>query len=306
MRISQKAPSYQQLKDEDELRNLNVLQVDMKRAGQLRDQGHHRKATAMEQQAAIRFGQMGGDITDPSVRHTIELISGRPFDNFGMTAKTRALIDLKKTEEYQAALMASFVLNPDASEGKQGITTQRLKTMEIIAAKQRVAAVKAESDAEAAENHARWDEEGGLRSKYHLLMDTFFESQVGTVDYLSRNGGMTVSTESIQASLEQWRMFKAFHIMGNRPRGITDPQWSNVTDKAAAIEDVFEGLLNSGKEIKAQTATNFAKAVMARRGLGVIGKHILINSTADTLAALDAERMSKLLEAVDNLGFTRR
>ena len=295
-----KAPSYQQLKDEDELRNFNVLQVDMERAVQLRDQGHHRKATDMEYQAAIRFGRMGGDITDPSVRHMVELTSGRSFDNFGMNAETRARIDLENTEEWRNNYLASFIYMPDETSPEERKSKVAFKTMEIIAAKQRVAAVTAESEAQAAENHARWDEEGGDRSKYHLLMDNFLQGQIGAVKALSRNGTMTVSTKSIETSLRQWELFKAKNIAGKRPRGITEAQWSNVTNKATAIDNVFEGLLKRGDDIRAETATNFSLAVL-RTGLGVIGKYILMNSSADLLASLDAESMSELLKAVDNL-----
>jgi hypothetical protein len=272
-----KAPTYQQLKDEDELNSLNAFQTGTEKAAQLRAQGFGGQATAMENQIALDFVRAGGDPTSEEAKYMVERVTGRNADQFGLSDETHAMMKITEGEDYANAVANTYntlPLHGTTSEDRHSAALA--ETMSIMAARSTIAAANGKSEAQAATNKANWNTEGGGLSAFNQLINQFWNAEAGAA-MLADQAGKTLDPISINNSNLRFEQFKG-NILSQRPPGIDETQWSNVTAKLAGISDVYDGLINKGESIKGAHASALIQAVVKNDGISAVVRHVIINT----------------------------
>jgi len=272
-----KAPTYQQLKDEDELNSLNAFQTGTEKAAQLRAQGFGGQATAMENQIALDFVRAGGDPTSEEAKYMVERVTGRNADQFGLSDETHAMMKITEGEDYANAVANTYntlPLHGTTSEDRHSAALA--ETMSIMAARSTIAAANGKSEAQAATNKANWNTEGGGLSAFNQLINQFWNAEAGAA-MLADQAGKTLDPISINNSNLRFEQFKG-NILSQRPPGIDETQWSNVTAKLAGISDVYDGLINKGESIKGAHASALIQSVVNNPDISAVVKHVIINT----------------------------
>jgi hypothetical protein len=293
-----KAPSYQQLKDEDELNSLNAFQAGTEKAAQLRAQGFGGQATALENQVALDFVRAGGDPTSEESKYMVERVTGRSSERFGLSDETHAIMKITEGEDYANAVANTYnTLGPNASnEDRHSAAT--VETMDIMAAKHTIAAANGKSAAQAALNKANWNIEGGGLSAFRKVINQFANAESGAA-LLANQAGKILDPTSIVNSKLRFEQFRG-NILAQRPPGIDDTQWSNVTAKLASISEVYDGLINKGESLKGAHASALIQAVVKNPDISPVVKHVIINTTDFTNFGFTGEDYASAFKALDN------
>ena len=217
-----KAPSYQQLKDEDELNSLNAFQIGTEKAAQLRAQGFGGRATAMENQIALDYVRAGGDPTSPEAKYMVERVTGRNAEQFGLSDETHAIMKITEGEDYANAVANTYNTLPPGASSEDRHSAALVETMGIMAAKSTIAAAKGRSEAQAATNKDRWDAEGGLKTSFMQVINQFVNAESGAA-MLADQAGQILDPLSLNNSKLRFVQFKR-NILSQRPPGIDDTQ----------------------------------------------------------------------------------
>ena len=271
-----KAPTYQQLKDEDELNSLNAFQTGTEKAAQLRAQGFDGQATAMENQIALDYVRAGGDPTSKEAEYMVERVTGRNADRFGLSDETHAIMKITEGEDYANAVANTYNTHPPGTPGEVRHSAALVETMGIMAAKSTIAAANGKSEAQAAINKANWNIEGGGLSAFNQVINQFWNAEAGAA-MLADQAGQTLDPTSIKNSSVRFKQFKG-NILAQRPPGLDDTQWSNVTAKLEGISEVYDGLINKGETLKAAHASALIQSVVKNPDISAIVKHVIINA----------------------------
>ena len=293
-----KAPTYQQLKDEDELNSLNAFQTGTEKAAQLRAQGFGGRATSMENQIALDYVRAGGDPTSEEAKYMVERISGRSHERYGMSEETHAMMKLQESPEYEAAFLATWSTLPKDATGEDRVQAASVQAMQIFSAKSVVAVATGKSEAQAAMNNLNWDAPGGGRASYELLIENFVGPQLGAA-MIADQAGQSIDPTSLANSELQFRQFKT-NMLANRPRGVDDTQWSNVSAKLAGISEVYEGLINKGETLKGAHASALIQAVVKNPDISAVVKHVIINTKDFTTFGFTGEDYASAFKALQN------
>ena len=271
-----KAPTYQQIKDEDELNSLNAFQTGTEKAAQLRAQGFGGRATSMENQAALDYVRAGGDPTSPEAKYMVERVTGRNADQFGLSDETRAVMKITEGEDYANAVANTYNTFPPDTSSEDRHSAALVETLGIMAAKSTIAAANGKSAVQAATNKANWNIEGGGLSAFNQVINQFWNAEAGAA-MLADQAGQSLDPTSIKNSSVRFKQFKG-NILAQRPPGLDDTQWSNVTAKLEGISEVYDGLINKGETLKAAQASALIQSVVKNPDISAIVTHVILNT----------------------------
>jgi hypothetical protein len=293
-----KAPTYQQLKDEDELNSLNAFQTGTEKAAQLRAQGFDGQATAMENQIALDYVRAGGDPTSEEAKYIVERTTGRNWTQFGLSEETHAMMKLQESPEYEAAFLATWNTLPKDATGEDRMQAASVQAMQIFSAKSVVAVATGKSEAQAAMNKLNWDAPGGGRASYELLIENFLGPQLGAA-MIADQAGQPIDPVSLANSSLKFEQFKT-NMLASRPRGLDEAQWSNVTAKLAGIREVYDALINKGETLKGAHASALIQSVVKNPDISAIVKHVILNTKDFTEFGLTGADYASAFTALQN------
>ena len=295
-----KAPSYQQLKDEDELNSLNAFQTGTEKAAQLRAQGFGGQATSLENQSALDFVRAGGNPTSPEAEYMVERVSGRSHKKFGLSDETHAMMELQESTEFKDAFLATWKTLPKEATNEERVQAASVQAMQIFSAKSVVAVANGRSEAQAARNKEGWDAPGGGRASYELLIENFVAPQLGAA-MIADQAGQPIDPVSLANSSLKFEQFKR-SIMASRPRGLDDAMWSNVSERLSGITKLYTSLINKKDMISAATTSALFTAMGTKGGLSITDQWIIQNSSVEDMRNMsDAASWSKRFKAVSHL-----
>ena len=294
-----KAPTYQQLKDEDELNSLNAFQTGTEKAAQLRAQGFGGRATSMENQIALDYVRAGGDPTSPEAEYMVERVSGRSHEKFGLSEETHARMKLQETKEYEAAFLATWNTHPKDTPSEDRVQAASVTAMQIFSARSVVAVATSKSDAQAAINSNLWTVPGGGLESFNILIDAHVGPTIGAA-MVAQEAGQIIEAKSIVNSSIQFELFKS-NILSKRPRGIDDTQWSNVTKRLSGISDVYSALINKGESLKGAHAGAFFQALLQKPNISAVLAHVILNTKDFTTFGLTGKDYASVFTALQTV-----
>jgi hypothetical protein len=295
-----KAPTYQQLKDEDELNSLNAFQTGTEKAAQLRAQGFDGQATAMENQIALDYVRAGGDPTSKEAEYMVERVTGRSHKRFGLSEETHAMMKLQESPEYEAAFLATWNTLPKDATGEDRVQAASVQAMQIFSAKSVVAVATGKSEAQAAMNKLNWDAPGGGRASYELLIENFVNPQLGAA-MIADQAGKLIDPISLANSSLKFDQFKT-NMLASRPRGLDEAQWSNVSERLNGISKLYTSLINKKENITAATTSALFAAMRMKGDLSLTDQWIIQNSSVEDMRNMsDPSSWSKRFKAISSL-----
>ena len=231
-----------------------------------RTQGNTQRAEQLEREAALGLQRNGLSVNENTLA-TYTAITGRPGDELLLSPEQVQLNQVRGSQEYESAFLATYASGEDMSEEERDAR-----------AISRVARQQGQSAA-LQDQSLSWTE--GKRDAFFSVVSDFEGSALGTLNLLAKEQGF-VPQEALQQASLGWSEAKR-GLLRMRPEGVSDEQWSQLEDRISQIDAELETLneLSSAEGIEARLAADLTGAIYDSdwtAGKRLLGLSILNNS----------------------------
>lgn len=231
-----------------------------------RTQGNTQRAEQLEREAALGLQRNGLSVNENTLA-TYTAITGRPGDELLLSPEQVQLNQVRGSQEYESAFLATYASGEDMSEEERDAR-----------AISRVARQQGQSAA-LQDQSLSWTE--GKRDALFSVVSDFEGRALGTLNLLAKEQGF-VPQEALQQASLGWSETKR-GLLRMRPEGVSDEQWSQLEDRISQIDAELETLneLSSAEGIESRIAADLAGAIRGRddwtAGKKLLGLSILNN-----------------------------
>ena len=269
----------------------------LRRVRALHDQGRSQQAYALETRILGNYTSYGGDLGSTRIKTLVQGITGRDPDDFGNSPEEVALQETLKSEEYQAAWLATFATHPQASEDER-----RELALGHLSLKEGRAAVLEQAQ-------FNWNAEG--EAAFMSEIDDFINTLVGGTLVQGQEGG-ELSLQDVQQTNLIFQQFRN-QINARRPANISNEEWSSIQDRLDQAQKTIEYMekIVGPENVGAQSISDLQQAIRSADIPDVERNLMLrmISADPETLStfALPPSRMAEIMRSLqlpENGGLT--
>jgi len=251
-----------------------------------RTQGNTQRAEQLEREAALGLQRNGVSINENTMA-TYTAITGRPGDELLLSPEQVQLNQVRGSDEYQSAFLATYASGEDMTEQERD-----------AAAISRVARQRGQSAALMDQTIA-WTE--GRRDAFFSVVSDFETSALGVLNLVAKERGFVPQDALRQAALG-WSETKRA-LLRMRPEGVSDTQWNQLEDRIAQVDTELEVLqeMSSAEGIRAQDAADVAAGISMNENF-TLGTRLVLQSAltnpevmANLSAQLDLKELTESL-----------
>jgi hypothetical protein len=230
-----------------------------------RSQGNTQRAEQLERDAALGLQRNGVSVNENTLA-TYTAITGRPGDELLLSPEQVQLNQVRGSQEYESAFLATYASGDDMSEEERDAMA-----ISRVARQQGQAAMLQDQN-------IAWTQ--GRRDAFFSVVSDFEDAALGTLNRLAGEQGF-VPQDAIRQATLGWSETKRA-LLSERPEGVTDKQWSQFEDRISQVDAELETIseLSTAEGIEATLAADVAAAIRGSdwsAGKQLIGLSILSN-----------------------------